>query len=54
MTELTEERYELAMERISQIPDERAAGERFGPWLRRTAEFILLLDRFYRCVRSGE
>ena len=41
MTELTEERYELAMERISQIPDERAAGERFRPWFRRTAEFIL-------------
>ena len=54
MAELTEERYELAIERISQIPDERAAGERFRPWFRRTAEFILLLDRFYRCVRSGE
>lgn len=54
MAELTEERYELAIERISQIPDEERAGERFRPWFRRTAEFILLLDRFYRCVSSGD
>lgn len=54
MADLTEERYELAIERISQIPKEQAAGERFRPWFRDTAEFIILLDQFYRCNAQGE
>ena len=53
MTELTQERYELAIGRISQIPEETAAGEKFRPYFRRTAEFLLLLDAFYDCVVSG-
>lgn len=50
---MTEERYKLAIERISQIPGERAVGEAFRLYFRKTAEFLLLLDRFYTSVVSG-
>lgn len=53
MTEMTQERYELAIERISQIPGDKAVKQPFRPYFIKTAEFILLLDRFYRCVESG-
>lgn len=53
MTEMAEERYNLAIERISQIPNDMDVKEVFRPYFEQTAKFILLLDRFYQCVASG-
>lgn len=51
---MIEERYKLVMERISQIPDESTAAERFQPYFRSTAEFILLLDQVKARIDSGQ
>lgn len=51
---MIEERYKLVMERISQIPDENTAAERFQPYFRSTAEFILLLDQVKVRIDSGQ
>ncbi len=51
---MIEERYKLVMERISQIPDENTAAERFQPYFRSTAEFILLLDQVKERIDSGQ
>lgn len=51
---MIEERYKLVMERISQIPDENTAAERFQPYFRSTAEFILLLDQVKARIDSGQ
>ena len=50
---MIEERYQLVMERISQIPGENTAAEKFRPYFRKTAEFILLLDRLKENIDSG-
>lgn len=50
---MIEERYKLVMERISQIPDENTAAEKFQPYFRNTAEFILLLDQLKEKMDSG-
>ena len=41
---MIEERYELAVERIRQIYQEESVNERFLPFFRETAEFLLMMD----------
>lgn len=50
---MIEERYQLAIHRISQIPGENTAAETFRPYFGKTAEFLILLDHFKKCVEQG-
>lgn len=52
--ESVRERYELALERIAQIPGENLTGEPYREYFRKVADFVLLMDREYVFVESGE
>ena len=52
--ELILERYGLAMARIKEIPDESICGEAYRDYFMQMAEFVLLMDRTYELVESGE
>lgn len=52
--ELILERYGLAMARIKEIPDESICGEAYRDYFLRMAEFVLLMERTYELVKSGE
>lgn len=52
--EVIEERYGLALARIKEIPDESICGEAYRDYFMRMAEFVLLMDRTYGLVESGE
>lgn len=52
--ELILERYELALARIKEIPDESICGEAYRDYFMQMAEFVLLMDRTYELVESGE
>ena len=51
--DLEKERYELALERISQIPDESICEKNIQAYFQSTAEFVLLMDRAWNIVESG-
>ena len=52
--ELIAERYGLAFARIKEIPDESICGEAYRDYFMQTAEFMLLLNRTYDMVESGD
>lgn len=52
--ELILERYGLAMARIKEIPDESICGEAYRDYFMRMADFVLLMDKTYGLVESGE
>ena len=51
--DMERERYELALERISQIPDESICEKDIQAYFKSMAEFILLMDRAWDVVESG-
>lgn len=51
--EMLQERYDLAILRISGIPGETACGAEFSAYFATTAEFLLLLDRERTFLREG-
>lgn len=51
--DLEAERYALAIERIRQIPDESICEEQIRAYFRVAAEFVLLTDRAWNIVESG-
>lgn len=48
------ERYELAMERVLEIPDEHILEEKFQQYFKKMAAFLCLMDETYRFVKSGQ
>lgn len=52
--DLVLERYGLALARIKEIPDESICGETYRDYFMKMAEFVLLMDRTYELVESGE
>lgn len=52
-SDLEKERYELALERISQIPDESICEKNMQVYFQSMAKFILLMDRAWDVVESG-
>ena len=50
---MIEERYELAVERIRQIYQEESVNERFLPFFRETAEFLLMMDELKKQMEDG-
>lgn len=48
------ERYELAMERITQIEQEQTVGERFVPYFQTMSSFILLVKNVVRLVEENK
>ena len=51
--DLERERYDLALDRIREIPDESICGEQVQAYFHKTAEFILFMDRVREIVESG-
>ena len=51
--DLEAERYTLAIDRITQIPDESICEEQIQTYFRNMAEFVLLMDRAWNIVESG-
>ncbi len=49
-----EERYELMLERIRQIPEEETVPEPFRDYFVCTAKFILMIDKTVKICRNGE
>jgi leucyl aminopeptidase (aminopeptidase T) len=47
------ERYDLAMERIALMMEEKTVGERFLPYFQRTAAFVLLIRNVVEMVEDG-
>ena len=52
-TDVMEERYGLAMERIGQIEKEQAVPAPYGEYFRETAGFLLLMGQVRELLRSG-
>ncbi|MDD6810339.1 MAG: aminopeptidase [Lachnospiraceae bacterium] len=52
-TELEKERFALAMERISQIPQEKKCAQEYRDYFNRMAEFVLLMKRTWDFVKDG-
>ena len=52
--DLEAERYALALERIKEIPSESMCEERVQTYFRSMAEFVLLMERAWNIVESGE
>ena len=50
---MIEERYELAVERIRQIYQEESVNERFLPFFRETAEFLLMMDELKKQMEDA-
>ena len=48
------ERYDLAMERVLEIPDEHILEEKFQQYFKKMAAFLCLMDETYRFVKSGK
>lgn len=48
------ERYDLAMERVLEIPDEHILEEKFQQYFKKMAVFLCLMDEAYRFVKSGK
>lgn len=48
------ERYDLAMERVLEIPDEHILEEKFQQYFKKMAVFLCLMDETYRFVKSGK
>lgn len=48
------ERYDLAMERVLEIPDEHILEEKFQQYFKKMAAFLCLMDETYRFVKSGQ
>ncbi|MDD3401738.1 MAG: aminopeptidase [Hespellia sp.] len=53
-TEEIKERYDLTVERISQIPAEESAGEQFRDYFTQVSRFILKIDEIYRLLNRQE
>ncbi|MCM1266634.1 MAG: aminopeptidase [Bacteroidales bacterium] len=51
--EIIMERYDLALARIKEIPDESICGEAYRDYFMRMADFVLLMDQTYELVESG-
>lgn len=51
--ELIKERYDLAIMRIREIPDESICGESYREYFVRMAEFVILMDQALSVVESG-
>ncbi len=51
--EIIRERYGLAMERIRQIGDEATVPDRFQPYFKKTAAFILMIHQLEALLRQG-
>lgn len=51
--DLEKERYELALERIAQIPDESICEKNVQAYFECMAEFVLLMDRTWNIVEDG-
>ena len=52
--EMVGERYELVMERIGKIPQEKSALEKYQDYFLKVAEFLLLADHVMCQGESGE
>ena len=48
-----EERYTLMRERIQEIQKEEIVKEPYGEYFRKTAEFILMVDRLHDKIQKG-
>ena len=51
--DLLQERYELALGRIAQIPDENMCDEAYQDYFAKMAKFVLLMDSTWRFVADG-
>lgn len=51
--ELIAERYELALARIKEIPNESICGETYRDYFMQMADFVLLMDKTYALVEGG-
>lgn len=51
--ELIAERYDLALARIREIPDESICGEAYRDYFRQMATFVLMMDQTYALVEGG-
>lgn len=51
--ELIAERYELALARIKEIPDESICGENYRDYFMQMADFVLMMDQTYVLVEDG-
>ena len=51
--DLLQERYELALGRIAQIPDEHMCDEAYQDYFARMARFVMLMDSTWRFVADG-
>lgn len=51
--ELIAERYELALARIKEIPDESICGEKYRDYFMQMADFVLMMDQTYALVEDG-
>lgn len=51
--ELIAERYELALARIKEIPDESICGENYRDYFMQMADFVLMMDQTYALVEDG-
>lgn len=53
MIEQIRERYDLTIDRIERICSEKTVGEQFQEYFRKTAEFILEIERIRKSVETG-
>ena len=53
MTEQIKERYELAIDRIARMKTEETVSEKYRGFFRKTAEFILEIDRVRNMIEDG-
>lgn len=51
--ELIAERYELALARIKEIPNESICGETYRDYFMQMADFVLMMDKTYALVEGG-
>ena len=54
MKELEKERFELAMERIAQIPEDALCEKKYQDYFAKMAEFVLLMKKTWDFVSDGE
>ena len=51
--ELIAERYELALARIKEIPDESICGENYRDYFMQMTDFVLMMGQTYALVEDG-
>ncbi|MDE5596307.1 MAG: hypothetical protein K2J04_00560, partial [Lachnospiraceae bacterium] len=54
MKELEKERFELAVERIAQIPEDALCEKKYQDYFAKMAEFVLLMKKTWDFVADGE